>query len=82
MMEDPFYKHEFEMNENNTQVIMEGAQERYIQQGSILSLVCTVHHNYVRGPNQIIWYQGANRLRYDSPRGGIVLQVGMVPYCE
>ncbi|XP_066969796.1 zwei Ig domain protein zig-8-like [Macrobrachium rosenbergii] len=74
-LEDPFYKHELDADaNNNTQVNIEGPEERYMQQGSSLSLTCNIVHNYVKGPNQVRWYQGAVRLTYDSPRGGIALQ--------
>lgn len=59
-----------------TQVRIEGPHERYIQRGSILAVTCTVDHKGRAGPQQVAWYQGAARLHYDSPRGGIALQVG------
>lgn len=64
-----------------TQVRIEGAHERYIQRGSILAVTCTVDHKGRAGPQQVAWYQGAARLHYDSPRGGIALQVGVDRQC-
>lgn len=64
-----------------TQVRIEGAHERYIQRGSILAVTCTVDHKGRAGPEQVAWYQGAARLHYDSPRGGIALQVGHCRLC-
>lgn len=64
-----------------TQVRIEGPHERYIQRGSILAVTCTVDHKGRAGPQQVAWYQGAARLHYDSPRGGIALQVGGAPVC-
>ena len=63
------------MPHTDTQVHIEGAHERYIQRGSILAITCTVDHPGRTGPRQVAWYQGAARLHYDSPRGGIALQV-------
>lgn len=57
-----------------TQVRIEGAGERYIQQGSILAVTCTADHPSGWGPQAVVWYRGAARLDYDSPRGGIALQ--------
>ena len=60
-----------------TQVRIEGAGERYIQQGSILAVTCTADHPGDRGPRAVVWYRGAARLDYDAPRGGIALQVSI-----
>ncbi|XP_066939682.1 uncharacterized protein [Macrobrachium rosenbergii] len=73
-LNDPFYEPEFEILDNRTQVQVEGPSERYMQQGSILSLVCSIRHKGVRGPDLVMWFHGAVRLHYDSPRGGIALQ--------
>ncbi|MPC63603.1 hypothetical protein E2C01_057702 [Portunus trituberculatus] len=62
-------------------VRIEGTDERYIQKGSILAITCTVDHKERAGPSQVAWYQGAARLHYDSPRGGIALQVRDVHLC-
>ncbi|XP_068233891.1 zwei Ig domain protein zig-8-like isoform X2 [Palaemon carinicauda] len=73
-LNDPFYEPEYELVDNRTQVQMEGPSERYMQQSSILSLVCSIRHKDVQGPDQVMWFHGAVRLHYDSPRGGIALQ--------
>ncbi|XP_064102735.1 protein sidekick-1-like [Macrobrachium nipponense] len=73
-LNDPFYEPEFEIVDNRTEVEVEGPSERYMQQGSILSLVCSIRHRGVRGPELVAWFHGAVRLHYDSPRGGIALQ--------
>ncbi|XP_071519161.1 zwei Ig domain protein zig-8-like isoform X2 [Panulirus ornatus] len=78
-MDDPFFAHELENTDNNTQVHIDGAQERYIQQGSVLSVRCTILHQYNKGPAHVVWYQGATRLDYDAPRGGIALQTEKTP---
>lgn len=59
----------------DTKVRIEGAGERYIQQGSILAVTCIAEHPSGRGPQAVVWYRGAARLDYDAPRGGIALQV-------
>ncbi|CAL4067060.1 unnamed protein product, partial [Meganyctiphanes norvegica] len=48
--------------------------DRYINQGEILAVTCSIFHEKNNGPNTVVWYQGAARLDYDSPRGGIALQ--------
>ncbi|XP_063885315.1 zwei Ig domain protein zig-8-like [Scylla paramamosain] len=78
-LDDPFYMHELDTTDNSTQVRIEGAHERYIQRGSILAITCTVDHKGRAGPRQVAWYQGAARLHYDSPRGGIALQTEKTP---
>ncbi|XP_069948041.1 uncharacterized protein [Cherax quadricarinatus] len=78
-MDDPFYKHELETTDNSTQVHIEGAHERYIQQGSVLAVTCTIAHHINKGPQHVVWYQGAARLDYDAPRGGIALQTEKTP---
>ncbi|MPC18579.1 hypothetical protein E2C01_011467 [Portunus trituberculatus] len=86
-LDDPFYMHELDTTDNSTysssstQVHIEGAHERYIQRGSILAITCTVDHKGRAGPRQVAWYQGAARLHYDSPRGGIALQVCSASWC-
>ncbi|XP_045124136.1 basement membrane-specific heparan sulfate proteoglycan core protein-like [Portunus trituberculatus] len=79
ILEDPFYLHDLTADENNTMVRIEGTDERYIQKGSILAITCTVDHKERAGPSQVAWYQGAARLHYDSPRGGIALQTEKSP---
>ncbi|CAL4094888.1 unnamed protein product [Meganyctiphanes norvegica] len=51
-----------------------GEPERYLQEGSSLSLVCVVSHAR-KAPTAILWYHNNRVLDYDSPRGGISLQV-------
>ncbi|XP_047489595.1 zwei Ig domain protein zig-8-like [Penaeus chinensis] len=51
-----------------------GAGERFLQAGSSLSLVCVVTHT-LAPPTAVLWYHDTTILDYDSPRGGISLQV-------
>nr|XP_045596620.1 zwei Ig domain protein zig-8-like [Procambarus clarkii] len=51
-----------------------GARERFLQAGSSLSLVCVVTHT-TAPPTALLWYHDHTVLDYDSPRGGISLQV-------
>ncbi|XP_069989646.1 uncharacterized protein [Penaeus vannamei] len=51
-----------------------GANERFLQAGSSLSLVCVVTHT-LAPPTAVLWYHDTTILDYDSPRGGISLQV-------
>nr|XP_053637609.1 zwei Ig domain protein zig-8-like [Cherax quadricarinatus] len=51
-----------------------GARERFLQAGSSLSLVCVVTHT-LAPPTALLWYHDHHVLDYDSPRGGISLQV-------
>ncbi|XP_069186838.1 zwei Ig domain protein zig-8-like [Procambarus clarkii] len=76
-MDDPFYQ--LEASDNGTQVHISGAEERYIQEGSVLAVTCTVAHHHMKGPHAVVWYQGARRLDYDVPRGGIALQTEKAP---
>ncbi|XP_063888492.1 basement membrane-specific heparan sulfate proteoglycan core protein-like isoform X3 [Scylla paramamosain] len=88
-LEDPFYLPEHEGTDNCitvspppasvTQARIEGAQERYIQEGSILAVTCTVEHEGRAAVEAVVWYRGAARLDYDSPRGGIALQTEKTP---
>ncbi|XP_050734580.1 basement membrane-specific heparan sulfate proteoglycan core protein-like [Eriocheir sinensis] len=78
-LDDPFHMPEVASDNNNTQVRIEGAGERYIQQGSILAVNCTANHPSGGGPQAVVWYRGAARLDYDSPRGGIELQTEKAP---
>ncbi|KAK8384118.1 hypothetical protein O3P69_016087 [Scylla paramamosain] len=78
-LEDPFYLPEHEGTDNFTQARIEGAQERYIQEGSILAVTCTVEHEGRAAVEAVVWYRGAARLDYDSPRGGIALQTEKDP---
>ncbi|XP_037791415.1 zwei Ig domain protein zig-8-like [Penaeus monodon] len=51
-----------------------GGAERFLQAGSSLSLVCVVTHT-LAPPTAVLWYRDDTELDYDSPRGGISLQV-------
>ncbi|XP_050729968.1 basement membrane-specific heparan sulfate proteoglycan core protein-like [Eriocheir sinensis] len=72
-LDDPFYQPDHEGTDNGTQVRIEGPRERYIQAGSILGVTCLVEH-LVRAVDSVVWFKGAARLDYDSPRGGIAIQ--------
>ncbi|XP_063592482.1 uncharacterized protein LOC134769673 [Penaeus indicus] len=51
-----------------------GGRERFLQAGSSLSLECVVTHTRAP-PTAVLWYHNSDVLDYDSPRGGIALQV-------
>ncbi|CAL4203692.1 unnamed protein product, partial [Meganyctiphanes norvegica] len=55
-----------------TQIL--GTSERFLQAGSSLPLVCVVTHTK-GAPTAILWYHNLSVVDYDSPRGGISLQV-------
>ncbi|XP_045105878.1 Down syndrome cell adhesion molecule-like protein Dscam2 [Portunus trituberculatus] len=73
-LDDPFYLPDHEGTDNFTQAHIEGPRERYIQEGSILAVTCTVEHEGGAAVQAVVWFRGATRLDYDSPRGGIALQ--------
>lgn len=54
-----------------------GGGIRYLQAGSSLALECVVTHTRAP-PSAVFWYRDNNVLDYDSPRGGISLQVGQL----
>ena len=56
-------------------VRIEGPQERFIQEGSVLALTCLVTHQRRRVPAHLLWFRGTQRLDYNSPRGGVSVQV-------
>lgn len=56
-------------------VRIEGPEERYIQEGSVLALTCLVTHQRRRAPAHLLWFRGTERLDYNSPRGGVSVQV-------
>ena len=51
-----------------------GGGTRFLQAGSSLALECVVTHTRAP-PSAVLWYRDNNLLDYDSPRGGISLQV-------
>ncbi|XP_071544020.1 kin of IRRE-like protein 1 [Panulirus ornatus] len=51
-----------------------GGEARFLQAGSSLSLECVVTHTRAP-PTAVLWYHDHSVLDYDSPRGGISLQV-------
>lgn len=52
-----------------------GGGTRFLQAGSSLALECVVTHT--RGPPPaVFWYRDSEVVDYDSPRGGISLEVG------
>ncbi|XP_042892578.1 zwei Ig domain protein zig-8-like, partial [Penaeus japonicus] len=52
-----------------------GSAERFLQAGSSLALVCVITHTQAP-PTAVLWFRDDTELDYDSPRGGISLQVG------
>ncbi|XP_064085330.1 zwei Ig domain protein zig-8-like [Macrobrachium nipponense] len=51
-----------------------GGKERFLQAGSSLSLECVVTHTQT-APATVMWYHDDTVVDYDSPRGGISVQV-------
>nr|XP_053647479.1 neuronal cell adhesion molecule-like [Cherax quadricarinatus] len=64
--------HSTEEGEYGTHIVGGGA--RFLQAGSSLSLECVVTHTRAP-PTAVLWYHDHSVLDYDSPRGGISLQV-------
>ncbi|XP_045135074.1 uncharacterized protein LOC123518359 [Portunus trituberculatus] len=61
-----------EQGEYGTHIV--GGGTRFLQAGSSLALECVVTHTRAP-PSAVLWYRDNNLLDYDSPRGGISLQV-------
>ena len=59
--------------------IIVGKAQRFLQAGSPLSLDCIITHTKA-GPPAVLWYMNNNLLDYDSPRGGIAIQVEFIAY--
>lgn len=52
-----------------------GGGTRFLQAGSSLALECVVTHTH-GPPPAVFWYRDSEVVDYDSPRGGISLEVG------
>ena len=59
---------------------IEGRETRFIQPGSVLELTCQVHHPRRRPPDHLLWFRGSERLDYNSPCGGVSVQVRKLSY--
>ena len=55
-------------------MFIKGARELYIEEGSSLTLTCEVHAEGAL-PQVVYWYHGNTLIDYNSPRGGVDLQV-------
>ncbi|XP_037772426.1 uncharacterized protein LOC119568100 [Penaeus monodon] len=58
-------------------VMIEGPSERHIQAGSVLSITCLVLHPLQQAPAHVLWFHGTENIDYDSPRGGVSIQVSL-----
>ncbi|KAA0201690.1 hypothetical protein HAZT_HAZT004451 [Hyalella azteca] len=54
--------------------VIVGKEQRFLQAGSLLSLDCVVRHTK-NPPPAVLWYKNGELLDYDSPRGGIAIQL-------
>ncbi|XP_047741218.1 uncharacterized protein LOC108671876 [Hyalella azteca] len=54
-------------------VLIHGPRELHIEEGSSLTLRCTVWHTGAL-PSVVYWYHGNTLLDYNSPRGGVELK--------
>ncbi|XP_063879308.1 palladin-like isoform X2 [Scylla paramamosain] len=60
------------------QARIEGPTEVYVQKGSTIRLTCRVntHSDHVGG---VTWFRDAHALDYDSPRGGVSVEIEKTP---
>ncbi|XP_042231107.1 uncharacterized protein LOC121872429 [Homarus americanus] len=60
------------------QARIHGPREVYIQNGSTIKLTChvTTHEDNI---GVVTWYRDSNELDYDSPRGGVSLEIEKTP---
>lgn len=60
------------------QARIEGPPEVYVQKGSTIRLTCHVntHSDHV---GSVTWYRDAHALDYDSPRGGVSVEIEKTP---
>ena len=58
----------------NLRVEIIGPRERFIEEGSELTLTCVI--TAVNEPSNVVyWYHGSTLIDYNSPRGGVNLKV-------
>ena len=55
-------------------VEIQGPRELYIEEGSSLTLLCLVT-SLIDAAKVVYWYHGNTLIDYNSPRGGVKLQV-------
>lgn len=60
------------------QARIEGPQEVYIQSGSTIKLTCLVN-THSDNVGAVTWYRDAHELDYDSPRGGVSIEIEKTP---
>ncbi|XP_069166663.1 kin of IRRE-like protein 1 [Procambarus clarkii] len=57
---------------------IEGPAEVYIQNGSTIRLTCRVN-THADNVGAVVWFRDAHRLDYDSPRGGVSVEIEKTP---
>lgn len=57
---------------------IEGPTEVYIQNGSTIRLTCVVNTHY-DNVGVVSWFRDTHRLDYDSPRGGVSIEIEKTP---
>ncbi|XP_045120463.1 kin of IRRE-like protein 1 [Portunus trituberculatus] len=57
---------------------IEGPSEVYIQNGSTIRLTCIVNTHY-DNVGVVSWFRDTHRLDYDSPRGGVSIEIEKTP---
>ncbi|XP_076056435.1 neurotrimin-like [Oratosquilla oratoria] len=60
------------------QAQIQGSSEVHIQNGSTISLTCIVN-THADNVGAVTWYHDASPLDYDSPRGGVSLEIEKTP---
>ncbi|MCL4147468.1 UNVERIFIED_CONTAM: hypothetical protein GTU68_044348, partial [Idotea baltica] len=55
-----------------------GPSELFIRNGSTISLTCLVN-THSENVGAVTWFRDGKRLDYDSPRGGVSLEVEKTP---
>ncbi|XP_018017331.1 muscle, skeletal receptor tyrosine protein kinase isoform X2 [Hyalella azteca] len=66
------------LNVEVQQARIQGPSEVYIQNGSTISLTCVVN-THSENVGAVSWFRNANSLDYDSPRGGVSLEIEKTP---
>ncbi|XP_050735124.1 uncharacterized protein LOC127007800 [Eriocheir sinensis] len=57
---------------------IEGPAEVYIKNGSTIRLTCRINTHY-DNVGAVIWFRDTHRLDYDSPRGGVSIEIEKTP---
>ncbi|XP_064079667.1 kin of IRRE-like protein 1 [Macrobrachium nipponense] len=60
------------------QAKINGPKEIYIQNGSTIKLTCIVN-THAENVGSVTWYRDTTELDYDSPRGGVSLEIEKTP---